>query len=149
MIVTHHVVGFALTALLGAWWLAERFTHRGPAVPAHSDQVGRSSLGFMTIVAGTASLAWFVLVARPAPSYLFTYNILPALQQTVAVLLGQIPPRRLYDSGGYASPAWEPVAGWAAVGLLLLALPPAVYRAWRLRARAPMVVAVGVAVPIR
>lgn len=144
--VTHHVVGFALTALLGAWWLAERLISRGTAVPARADRGARSSLGFMTVVAATTSLAWFLFVARPAASYLITNNILPALQQTVSVLLGQIPIRRLYNSGGVASPAWEPVAGVAAVGLLLLALPPGIYRAWRLRDHAPMLVAVGVAV---
>jgi hypothetical protein len=145
VIVTHHVVGFALTALLGAWWLAERLISRGRAVPARADRRARVSLGFMTVVAGTTSLAWFLFVARPAASYLITNNILPALQQTVSVLLGQIPMRRLYTSGGYASPAWEPVAGVAAVGLLLLALPLGIYRAWRRRDHAPMLVAVGVA----
>lgn len=144
--VTHHVVGFALTALLAAWWLAERLTQRGVTVPAHSDRVTRNSLGFMAIVAGTMSLAWLLMVARPAATYLFIDNIFPALQQTISVLLGQIPPRRLYASGGYDSPAWETVAGIAAVGLLLLALPPAIYRAWRLRDHAPMLVAVGVAI---
>jgi len=138
VIVTHHVVGFALAALLGTWWLVEHLTQRPSAA--------RRGLGLMALVAGTTTLAWFFFVARPAASYLFTNNILPALRQTGSLLLGHIAPRRLYTSGGYTSPKWETFAGFAAVGLLLLALPPALYRAWRSRDRAPMVVAIVVAI---
>jgi hypothetical protein len=138
VIVTHHVVGFALAALLGTWWLAERLTQRPSAA--------RRDLGLMALVTGITTLAWFFFVARPAASYLFTNNILPALRQTGSLLLGHIAPRRLYASGGYTSPEWETVAGFAAVGLLLLALPLALYRAWPSRDRAPMVVAIVVAV---
>ena len=136
--VTHHVVGFALAALLGAWWLVERFTQR-PAVT-------RRGIGLMALVASTATLAWLFLVARQAVSYLFADNILPALRATGSLLLGHTAPRQLYTSGGVATPAWETIAGFAAVGVLLLALPPALYLAWRRRDRAPMVVAIGVAV---
>ncbi len=53
--VTHHVVGFALTALLGAWWLVERLAQRPTAA--------RRGLGLMTLVAGTTTLAWFLFVS--------------------------------------------------------------------------------------
>ena len=43
--VTHHVAAFALTALLAAWWLAERLTQR--PTPA------RRTVGLMTLVAAT------------------------------------------------------------------------------------------------
>ncbi len=143
--VTHHVVGFALTALLGAWWLAEGLTQRGVSAPRDAVRAARITLEFMAVFAGAMTLTWLFLVARPAPTYLFTDNILPALQQTVSVLLGWTPMRQLYTSGGYASPTWEIVAGAAAVFLLLLALPAAAYRAWHRRDRAPMLVAIGVA----
>ena len=143
--VTHHVVGFALTALLGAWWVAERVTQRGTEQAALSDLWARRTLGFMTVLAGATSLGWFFLIARPAASYLLAGNILQALQQTGALILGQIPPRQLYESGGFASPTWEKVAGVAAVGLILLALPPALHRAWGRRDYGPMLVAMGVA----
>jgi hypothetical protein len=138
VIVTHHVVGFALAVLLGAWWLAERLTQRPTAA--------RRSLGLVALVAGTTTLAWFFFVARPAASYLIYNNILPALQQTGSLLLGHIGPRQLFASGGYTTPEWETVASFVAVGLLLLALPPALYLAWRRRDRAPMAVAIVVAV---
>ena len=122
--VTHHVVGFALTALLGAWYMADRFTKRPTA--------GEHSVGLMTLVAGTVSLVWFFWVARPAASYLITTNVLPAVQQTVSLVVGHTAARHLYASGGYVAPAWQTVAGFAAVGLLVLAMPPALYRAWDL-----------------
>ena len=122
--VTHHVAGLALTALLGAWYLAERFTKRPTA--------GQRSVGLMTLVAGTASLMWFFSVARLAASYLLANNVLPALQQTASLVVGHTAPRHLYTSGGYVAPAWQTLAGFAAVGLLVLALPLALYRAWDL-----------------
>jgi hypothetical protein len=136
--VTHHVVGFALTALLGAWWLIERFTVR----PSYA----RRSVGLMALLTGTTTLVWFFLVAKPAASYLFTNNLFPALRQTGSLLLGRTSPRQLYTSGGYTSPAWQTLAGFAAVGILLLVLPPALYRAWRRRDHVSVAIAIGVAV---
>ena len=71
--VTHHVSAFALTALLGAWWLAERLFRR--SCP------GRRGIGAMALVAGSASLFWFFFVARSATYYLFGENILPIVKQ--------------------------------------------------------------------
>jgi hypothetical protein len=144
--VTHHVAGFALAALLCACWLAEGYTQRPPSTAGYAARKARRHVGLMAIVAGAATLAWFFFVARPAASYLFTGNISPAMRQTGSLLLGDTAPRKLYNSGGYAAPVWEPVAGAVALGVLLLALPPALYHAWRHRNRAPMVVAMAVAV---
>ena len=150
VVLTHHVVGFALAGLLGVWWLAD---HLAPKPES------QRSVGLMALVAGTTALAWFFLVARPAASYLFTDNILPALQQTSSLLLGNSAPRHLYASGGYTSPKWYTLGGFAAIGLLLLALPPALYlalrmgfwsrgtwRDWHYWGCAPMAVAIGVAI---
>jgi hypothetical protein len=135
--VTHHVAGFALSALLGAWWLVERFTQR--------PSVARRGVGLMALVAGTTTLVWLLFVAKPAASYLFPHNIYPALRQTGSLLFGETLPRRLYASGRYVAPAWETFAGFAATGVLLLALPPAIYLAWRRSIRPPMAVAICVA----
>ena len=148
--VTHHVAGFALAALLSAWWGAERLTKRPAA--------GQHSVGLMALVACTTSLVWFLSIARPAASYLLANNVLPALQQTDSLVLGHTAARHLYTSGGYAAPVWQTVAGFSAVALLLLALPLALYRSWNLyfrrsgvedrrrRHQAPMAVAICIAV---
>jgi hypothetical protein len=136
--VTHHVVGFALTGLLGAWWLAARVTRR----PIEE----RRRIGFMTLVAGTTTMVWLFFIARPAASYLFTDNVFPALRQTVSVLFGHTARRHLYSSGGYVSPTWQTYAGLAAVAILIVALPLALLRAWQRRDHASMAVAIGVAV---
>ena len=137
--VTHHVVGFALAALLGGWWLAER-------VGCHSTRAARREVGIMALLAGSATLMWFFVVAHPAPSYLLSNNLVPALRETGSLLLGHTAPRKLYTSGGLVSPAWETVAGFAAVIVLLLALPAALHRAWPSRHRAPVAVAMAVAI---
>jgi hypothetical protein len=136
--VTHHVVGFSLAMLLGTWWLVERFTQRPSAA--------RRGVGLIALLTSTTTLMWFFIVARPAETYLFSQNVLPAFRQTVSLILGHTSPRHLYASGGLASPEWETIAGFAATGALLLALPPALVLAWRRRDRAPMVVAIVVAV---
>lgn len=123
--VTHHIAAFALTVLLGAWWLAECLFRRSVT--------RRRGVGTMALVAGSVSLIWFFFVARPAASYLFGENLWPDLQQMGALITGHAKPRRLYSGGGGPpSPEWYMLAGFAAVTLIVLALPPALYRAWRL-----------------
>lgn len=149
--ITHHFVGLAVAVLLAAWWLVERLTQRST--------VRQHSLGVMALISGSVALIWFFFVARPAASYLFTNNILPAVRQTGSLILRHSASRHLYASGGYISPKWETFAGFAAVGLLVLALPLALYVAWSVtfpagraargwpsRNRAPIAIAVGVAV---
>ena len=149
--ITHHFVGLAVAVLLAAWWLIERLTQRST--------VRQHSLGLMVLISGSVALIWFFFIARPAASYLFTNNILPAVQQTGSLILRHSASRHLYASGGYISPKWETFAGFAAVGLLVLALPLALYVAWRVtfpagraaqgwpsRNRAPIAIAVGAAV---
>lgn len=136
--VTHHIVGFALSLLLVAWWSAEHVGCR--ATPA-----ARRRLGILAIVACCATLTWFFLIARPAPTYLITNNFLPALQDTFNVILGHTAPRKLYHSA-LAAPAWEPLAGFAAVLVLLAALPPGLLQArWSCR-RAPAAIATALAI---
>ena len=113
--VTHHVVGFALSALLGGWWFAER-------VGCDSTRAARRQVGIMALLAASAALTWFFVLARPAPSYLLTNNLFPALRGMGSLVLGHAAPRKLYTSGGFVPPAWEPVAGFAAIVVLLLAL---------------------------
>jgi hypothetical protein len=123
--VTHHISAFALTTLLGAWWLAETLFRR-------SDPGRRRVIGAMALVAGSTSVAWFFLVARPAEYYLFGENILPILQEIGGLLSGRVPPRQPYAAGGVvADPIWYVLAGFAALALIVLALLPALYRALR------------------
>ncbi len=144
--VTHHIAGFALAVLLGTWWLLERLARRF--------SVKQQSLGAIFLISGSTALIWFFSVARPAASYVFTDNVLPAFQQTISLITGHSASRQLYVSGGFVPPTWETFAGFAAVGLVLLSLPLALYAAWnvafpkepavqgwRLRSRVPMVIA--------
>jgi hypothetical protein len=150
--VTHHIAAFALTGLLGTWWLAERFKKR-PSGKNHG-------VGVMAITAASVSLAWFFFVARPAESYLVRENLAPALQQLEAVLDGHAKARHLYSGGGTAAPPeWYMLAGYAAMGLIMLTLLPALYRGliialgrrrseFRERRRVNVLMAVAIAVAV-
>jgi hypothetical protein len=173
VVVTHHVAAFALTALLAAWWLAERLTSRQPEaqqerLPAWRQvvrrvtprrSVGGQSIGLMALAAGVGFAVWLQFVAKPAESYLLNSNIVPALRQVGAVLLGHASLRHPYSGGGSAAPLWYVLAGFAATLLLLAGLSLAVLRLWRAGllpwrrrdywrqpGRAPMIVAIAVAV---
>lgn len=151
-IVTHHVVSLMLAALLVAWWLIDRFTPRSANT--------RHRLGVIALVSSSGALIWFFLVARPAAAYLFDNNIAPGLDQTISLIFHHGASRQLYSSGGYVSPKWETLTGFAAVGLLLVALPCGLYMAWLVasrrsraerarllsRSRAPMIIAVALAI---
>ena len=135
--VTHHIVGFALAGLLAAWWLAEH-------VGCRATKAARQLVGILAIVAWCAVLTWFFAVARPAPTYLITNNLLPALQDTFNVITGHTAPRQLYHTS-MAPPVWEPLAGFAAVLVLLAALPGGLLHArWSCR-RGPAAVATALA----
>ncbi len=138
VVITHHVVGLALSLLLVCWWLAQRFIRRTPIA-------ARRGIGVMALLTTAVTLVWFFVVAKPAASYLLTNNLLPAVRQTSSLVLGKTSPRHLYTSGGLAAPEWQTFAGFAAVGILLVLLPFAFFRAWRRRDHASMAVAVGVA----
>jgi hypothetical protein len=138
VVVTHHVAAFGLSALLGGWWLVERV--RSEPSPA------RRRLGVIALVTVVSTLAWFVGIARPAFTYLVSQNLAPGLRQTGSLIVGSTAPRQLYTSGGASSPTWYTAAGFVAIALLMLAIPPALYLAWRRRARAPIVVAMVVTV---
>lgn len=147
VVVIHHVTGFVLAALLGVWWLVDRLLYSS----------GKSrGLGLAAIVAASVTLAWFLFVARSAASYLLDQNFRPALDQLSSLASGKTPVRHPY-SGGPVSPVWWILSGYAAVLVLMAALPLALYRAWCLSFRrrgtatsrylssAPMVIIMGAA----
>ena len=138
VIITHHVAGFALSAALGMWWLAGRLNKYPPRALRH--------VGLMAIVSSAFALTWFFVVARPASTYLISQNLAPALRQTGSFIVGHTAARHLYTSGGLVSPRWESVAGFAAVAILMFALIPGLLRAWSSRRRAPVAVAMCIAV---
>jgi hypothetical protein len=112
---THHVTAFALTAFLVAWALLSlvRFggnTPRWPVVVAAGWSVA-------------VNLAWLASVGGPAVTYIRTI-ILGGVNELAEVLTGASTPKQLFLARpGFAAPLPEIVVAYAAVGLLLLALP--------------------------
>jgi hypothetical protein len=118
--VTHHISAFALTGILAMWFLAELIARKPREL--------RRYVGTFTLLAGSMSTLWFFFVAHPAAGYLIGENIKPTLQETIK-LMGGHAGRHLY-SGGAASPTWYVLMSFAAITVIMLALPPALYRAW-------------------
>lgn len=119
--VTHHISGFALSGILGIWFLLELLA-RKPTRP-------RRYVGVFAALTGASTSVWFFLVARPAAAYIFSQNVEPALQETKALVASGHAGRQLYG-GGFTPPSWYVLAGFAAIGVIMVALPLALYRAW-------------------
>ena len=149
--VTHHVVGFALTALLGAWWIADRLTQRGAARQYHS-------IGLMALVPVRATLTWFFFVRdrqRPTSSLQYT----SCLTADSVVVPWTCRPKasvqqwRLYVSQvgnrcwvRYSRPADVGPAPFTPSGLAYLVPANETGQGRHRRGRAPMAVAMGVAI---
>ena len=120
--VTHHISAFALTGILAMWFFAELI--------ARKPREQRRYVGAFTLLAGSMSTLWFFFVARPATGYLIGQNIEPTLKETIKLISGH-PGRHLYG-GGPVSPAWFTLLAFAAIAVIMLALPLALYRAWNM-----------------
>ena len=120
--ITHHISAFALTGILAMWFFTELI--------ARKPREQRRYVGAFTLLAGSMCILWFFLVARPAAGYLIGQNIEPTLQETIKLISGH-PGRHLYG-GGPVSPAWFTLLAFAAIAVIMLALPLALYRAWNM-----------------
>jgi Dolichyl-phosphate-mannose-protein mannosyltransferase len=118
--VSHHIAAFALAGILAIWYLAELVTRK--------PREQRRYVGAFAILAGASAATWFFLVAHPAFAYIVNDNINPALREFGMLIHGRTG-RQLY-SDGLAQPKWYMLLSYAAVAIILLALVPALYRAW-------------------
>ncbi len=121
--VTHHVSAFALTGVLGIWYLA--------SVVARRPRAERRHVGAFALLSLVTSTGWFFVVARPAAAYIIDQNLAPGLRQLRSLVLGAHAGRQLYSGGGGVTPpAWYALAGFAAIAVIMLGLLPAMHRAW-------------------
>lgn len=123
--VTHHISAFALCAILAVLYVTERIFR----YPSRE----RRYLGFFALLTGVLAAFWFFVVAKPAASYLFGQNLIPAMQGMISALSGH-GGRQLYGGGGTAEapPQWYVYSGFAAILIIMGALLPAAIRAWRI-----------------
>lgn len=146
--VTHHISGFALFGILALLYIAERFLGYTSAE--------RRYTGMFAALAGILSVFWLFVVAKPAASYLFGENFDPAIREAIALVTGRGGQRQLYGGSTSQAPQWYVYVGFLATLIILVALLPAVIRAWRLlrargfastmQRRAPVAVAMIIAI---
>jgi hypothetical protein len=121
--VTHHASAFALAGILAMLFFAELLLRYQPAE--------RRYLGVFAAFTGLISAVWFFVVAKPAWSYIYGQNIGPALRGIISIVSGHSGGRKLF-SGTASPPIWYVLAGFAAIGIIMAVMLPAVLRAWRI-----------------
>ena len=122
--VTHHVSAFALCGILALLYVAERFLGYPSAT--------RRYLGIFATLTGALAAFWFFVVARPAAPYLIGQNFAPAVQGMISTITGRGGERALYGGTSATPPKWYVYVGFVALLVIMLALLPAVIRAWRI-----------------
>jgi hypothetical protein len=141
VIVTHHIAALALAIVFTGWWAASMVV-RSPARE-------RWLAGVLAAATWAGFLLWLLLVARPAWAYLVGQNVAPGLAQLSGVVSGKTAARQLYSGGGGSAPPpeWWTLAGFVSISVIMMMLPPALWRAWKLLrkrgtpARAPLAAA--------
>jgi len=113
--VTHHLTSLVLVVLLSTWAVLSLVLKR--------DSTPRWPIVIAAVWAILANAGWLLSVGGPALTYL-DIIVGGGLDELVAVLTGTAPPRRLFaPRAGLAAPVPEVIVAYAAVVLLLVALP--------------------------
>lgn len=122
VIVSHHVTTYALVAFLALWALVASVRSIDRRAPLHPR--GLALLGLV------ASLTWLAYVATLTVNYLVA-PLRSSFVQLIQLIAGEAAGRELFRSpAGEISPLWEQLVGYAAVELILLALPFGLYTIW-------------------
>ncbi len=119
---------WTLVALLGRRWGL-----RGPS-PA-----------WLMAVTLAGVVAWLLLVARLTINYLGG-NFSSTLTEILNLIAGESQMRQLFHgAAGDVAPLWERLAGYASVGLIMVALPAGLWAIWRHRRSHVLSLTLGVA----
>lgn len=141
VVVSHHISSYALVIFLALWALAAVAVHHRRGLP-----LGRRVTAFMVIALG-ATLLWLLFVAAG----LTRSELGPVLTGIVSgvgeLVGGGGGGKELFraSSGQAVEPLWAQVLGFGSVILVLVAIPFALWRGWRRRRSAPIMLAFGVA----
>jgi hypothetical protein len=138
--VTHHLTALILAAFLALWsGVAYWMNRRDRALPrgrraARRHQIAPASPYLLAGAAVAGIAAWLAFTGPVTLPYLGG-DMLVSVRETVSVLTGQAPARRLFQNfNDYVTPPWERYAALCATGLTLLTLPAGL---WGIRQRFP------------
>lgn len=138
VVTTHHVTAIALSAFLVVWALVSWVAHR-------RGRPGRSDVTGPALLAVTATTGWVLYVASVTVGYLAP-AFDSAVGQVVDLIAGEASGRELFrTASGIAPPWWEPPLGYAAVAVVLAALPFGIWFAWRRHGMDPLPVTLALA----
>jgi hypothetical protein len=146
VVCTHHLTSYALVAFLGLWttvvWIQPRLPFVRQAIEG-ADRTRRQGVAGIAALVLVASLVWLVYVASLTVGYLAPV-LSAAVIQFVQLISGEVVARQLFrDFSGEIAPAWERLAGFGSVALILVVLPFAEMRLWRRHLASPPVLTIG------
>jgi len=133
--VTHHLTSVVLLVFLATWAIIAALRDRRvrPVLP----------IAVAALLSLACSALWLVVAGTLALRYLSTI-VGGGVQELIGILFGAGEAKQLFAShAGFASPLPEIVTAYAAVGLLVLALPLILWHAVRGRRPTPFVITLG------
>ena len=126
LVATHHVTSYALVAFLLLWtaiWMIG-FFRRGRNWRDEAGPLGVALLGLVLCI------GWIFYTGGIVIDYLVE-PLSGALHQLTQILLNQIAPRQLLNSGKFVAPLWERITSYSSEALIVLGLPFGLFKIWR------------------
>jgi hypothetical protein len=137
VVTSHHLTTFVLVAFLVGWALTRVVLRRAPGM-------GPGGMAMLSVV---AAAGWVTLVATFTVSYLAA-PLGNTVVSLIRIITREQAGRQLFEGAAEAAivaPTWERLTGFAAVGLLLLALPVGLWRIYHDLRDRPLAIFLGVA----
>jgi len=123
VVVTHHVTSYALLAFLVLWTVTTRLER--------CNRKGQPGPGGIALLCLVTNLSWLTYVASLTIGYLAPYFV-NGMGEIVRIIAGESAGRDLFRSfAGTLPPTWERLTGYAAVGLIMMGLPFALFATWK------------------
>ncbi len=122
VVITHHLTSYALAALLLLWM--------GIAFARGHGLRDRLNPWATALVVTASSLAWLLIVANRTVGYLAPV-LKNAVTELFSMIIGEATRRELFrPPAGTPPAAWERLAAFGSIGLIMLGLPFGLLRIW-------------------
>jgi len=134
VVITHHLTSYALVTFLILWTIVSLLLRKVKFFrQSYSPQVqARSGPGGGVALLGLAlCFVWLTYTGDLAVGYLAPH-LDNTLHQFTQILAGQNAPRQLFHNpSGFVIPLWDRALAYISVALILVGLPPGLFRIWQ------------------
>ena len=134
LVTTHHLASFGIALFLALWTILSRLFYRT------EDRRSPISRAWLTVFAFAAIGAWLLLVAGATVNYVFAV-LNEAVRGVISLIAGEETAKTPFRaSTGQIAPIWERLAGFGAIGLILVGLPVGLWHCWSRRKQHSLIV---------